>query len=244
MTLSRPEWDIPETVQARFTVRDGGVSDPPFHSWNLSAHVGDDPGAVGENRMRLRSFLPAAPKWMRQAHTARATSAEEIETDATVADASYTFAADVVCAATVADCLPVLFCAADGGVAAAHAGWRGLSAGVLENTAAALRQNGGGKLRAWIGPAIGGAHYEVGAEVRAALRQNDGDDECFIARENGKWLADLPRLAMRRLCELDVETTASGLCTYSNRRDFFSARRDGKRCGRIAALIWKTPGAT
>ncbi|MGI9298355.1 MAG: peptidoglycan editing factor PgeF [Gammaproteobacteria bacterium] len=240
MTLSRPEWHIPDTVRARFTVRDGGVSDPPFHSWNLSAHVGDDPGAVGENRMRLRTFLPAAPRWLRQAHTARAASAEEIETDATVADAAYTFAAGVVCAVTVADCLPVLFYAADGGgVAAAHAGWRGLSAGVLENTAAVLRANGGGELRAWIGPAIGGAHYEIGAKVRAALRRDGGDDECFVARGGGKWLADLPRLAARRLRDLDVETTASGLCTYSTAREFFSARRDGVRCGRIAAMIWK-----
>ena len=239
--LSRPQWTIPETAQARFSVRDGGVSDPPFHSLNLSAHVGDDRGAVGENRMRLRTHLPSAPRWLRQAHTARAVRAEEAEIDATVADAAYTFAADVVCAVTVADCLPVLFCAADGGgVAAAHAGWRGLAAGVLENTAAALRENGGGALRAWLGPAVGGAHYEIGDEVRAALSRGGEDEKCFVARGEGKWLADLPRLAARRLHDLDVETTASGLCTYSNAREFFSARRDGKRSGRIAAMIWKT----
>lgn len=241
MIIDSPQWDIPASAHARFSFRDGGVSDSPFHSLNLSAHVGDDSGAVGENRMRLRALLPSAPKWLRQAHTARVVCADDIEEDATVADASYTFSADVVCAVTVADCLPVLFCAADGaGVAAAHAGWRGLANGILENAAAALRKNGGGELRAWIGPAICGTHYEIGDEVHSALRRSVADDECFSNRGGGKWLADLPRLAMRRLRDLDIEATASGLCTYANGGQFFSARRDGVRSGRIAALIWKT----
>ena len=241
MILHRPHWKTPAIVRAGFSVREGGVSDPPFHSFNLSAHVGDDPGAVGENRMRLRADLPAAPKWLRQAHTARVVCADSVETDSTVADAVYTFAADSVCAITVADCIPVLFCSADGaGVAAAHAGWRGLAAGILENTAAALRENGAGELTAWIGPAVSAAHYEVGEEVRAALCRNDGDGKCFVAQNGGKYLADLPRLAARRLQDLEVFATASGLCTYSDSRRFFSVRRDGKRGGRFAAMIWTT----
>ena len=235
-----PQWRPPKTVRALFSTRDGGVSDSPFSSFNLSAHAGDDESAVGENRMRLQALVPAPPKWMRQAHTARVIRAEEVAADAAVADASYTFAVGVVCAVTTADCLPVLFCTADGGgVAAAHAGWRGLAGGILENTAAALREeNKNGKLLAWIGPAISAAHYEVGEEVRAALCKTKEDEDCFTSAGN-KWRADLPKLAARRLRGLEVETTESGLCTYSDVRRFFSARRDGNRCGRMASLIWR-----
>lgn len=244
MSLFHAEWQTPPKVRAFYSDRNGGVSDPPFHSLNLSANTGDDRGAVGENRMRLRPYLPSVPKWLQQAHSSRVVSAEEAEIDATVADASYTFTPDIVCVVTVADCLPVLFCTADGGgVAAAHAGWRGLAAGVLENTAFALRAANGGGLRAWIGPAIGKAHYEVGEETHAALRQKPEDDDCFTPTEDGKWLADLPELAARRLNRLEIETTFSGLCAYSEPSRFFSARRDGSRSGRMGAFVWIDGGA-
>lgn len=238
----RPNWRVPASVRALYSVRGGGVSDSPFSSFNLSATVGDEEGSVGENRMRLRGRIPSGPRWMRQAHTSRVLPAEEIEPDATVADASYTFSSGVVCAVLAADCLPVLFCLADGsGAAAAHAGWRGLAGGVLENTAAALRGGGGAKLLAWLGPAVSAAHYGVGGEVREALMR-DKSDGAYFRPSGKKWLADLPALARRRLADLGVETTASGLCTYSDSRRFFSARRDGGRCGRTASLIWLESG--
>lgn len=241
--LSRPLWQTPDSIEARFSTREGGVSDPPFHSLNLATHAGDDPAAVGENRMRVRSDLPAAPRWLRQAHTNRVVCAEEISVDSTVADAAHTCSADVVCAVMTADCLPVLFCDAEGArVAAAHAGWRGLSAGVLENTVAALRESGGDNLLAWIGPAIGREHYEIGEDVRSALCRDKEDEMCLTPCADDKWLADLSRLALRRLSDLQVRATASDLCTYSEPRKFFSARRDGGQSGRTAALIWTTTG--
>ncbi|MGI9305890.1 MAG: peptidoglycan editing factor PgeF [Gammaproteobacteria bacterium] len=243
MNFILPQWNAPSSVRAFFTVRNGGVSDPPFASFNLAANVGDEAGAVGENRMRLREHIPASPKWMLQAHTARAVRAEEIIADTTVADAAYTFAANEVCAALVADCVPVLFCTADGrGAAAAHAGWRGLAGGVLKSAADALRENDKNeKLLAWLGPAISQAHYEIGEEVRAALCETKEDEKYFI-RAGEKWRADLPKLAARRLRDLGIETTESGLCTSADRRHFFSARRDGVRSGRMAALIWTETG--
>ena len=239
MSLLRPEWQTPPKVRTFYSTRNGGVSDPPFHSLNLSLNTGDERGAVNENRMRLRPFMPNTAKWLQQAHSSRVVSADDVEIDATVADAAYTFTPDVVCVVTVADCLPVLFCTADGdGVAAAHAGWRGLAAGVLENTASALRAANGSGLRAWIGPAIGKRHYEIGEETRTSLCQTSEDEDCFAPTEDGKWRADLPELAARRLRRLDIQTTLSELCSYSDSADFFSARRDGTRSGRMAAFIW------
>ena len=240
--LITPQWDAAAGVRALVTTRLGGVSDSPHHSFNLSPHVGDDLGAVEENRLRLQVHLPAAPKWMRQGHTARVVRAEEVESDATVADAVHSDSAGVVCAALVADCLPVLFCAEDGGeVAAAHAGWRGLAGGVLENTVAAMRaDNPHRNIAAWIGPCIAAAHYPVGDEVRQALCQNDEDGRYFSAQNDGKYLADLSGLAVRRLQKMQVNATAANLCTYSDSARFFSARRDGVRTGRIAALVWRS----
>ena len=237
--ILRAPWQTPPSVRALYTTRCGGVSDSPFHSLNFAANIGDDAGAVAENRMRLSAMLPNSPPWLQQAHTSLVIRAEEIVADATVADAVYTFAADTVCAVLTADCVPVLFCTTDGnGVAAAHAGWRGLSNNILENTAAALRANGGGELYAWIGPAIGAAHYEIGEEVVAALCQHADDESCF-RRSGNKWHADLSQLAARRLRDLDIKTTPSELCTYAAPKHFFSARRDNNRCGRMATLIWR-----
>lgn len=237
--LLTPEWKTPRTVRALFSLRGGGVSDPPHHSLNLSASVDDDESAVSENRIRLRHHLPNSPRWLCQAHSSRAVNAKDISPDETVADASYTFKTNEICAVTTADCLPVLLCTADGrGVAAVHAGWRGLAEGVLETAAASLRGNGGGDLLAWIGPAISKTHYEVGSDVHSALCRNSDDAECFEQTGEGKWHADLPALALRRLRDLNITATSSGLCTYADSKRFFSARRDGAKTGRMAAMIW------
>ena len=239
MKLIRPQWSAPAGVHAICTTRLGGVSEPPYHSFNLSPHVGDSKNAVSENRKRLGTVLPAPPCWLRQAHTSRVMRAEQVMPDCSVADAAYTFSADVVCAVICADCIPVLFCSADGaGVAAAHAGWRGLAAGVLENTAALLRANGAGALLAWIGPAISAEHYEVGEEVRTAICRDAADEESFTPVGKGKWLADLPALARRRLDGLNIVCAGYDGCTFTDARHFFSARRQAVT-GRMAALIWR-----
>ncbi|MDM5147354.1 peptidoglycan editing factor PgeF [Candidatus Persebacteraceae bacterium Df01] len=243
MHLIRPDWPAPTNIAAVFTTRLDGVSDPPYHSLNLSPNVDDDNEAVGENRMRLCAILPSAPNWLRQAHTSRVLRAEDIESDVSVADAAYTFSAGVPCAVITADCLPVLLCTRDGnGVAAAHAGWRGLAAGVLENTVAVLRANSDEPLIAYLGPAISAAHYEVGADVRDALCRDELDASHFYLHDatDEKWFANLPQLAARRLRDLGIEDiTFSTACTYEDKKHYFSARRDNKT-GRMAALVWKT----
>ena len=230
-----------------FTVRSGGVSDPPFHSFNLSVNVGDDRGAAYENRMRLAAALPAEPMWLYQAHGSRVLRADGIVRDVDVADAAYTTTAGVVCAVQTADCLPVLLFHEDGsGVGAAHAGWRGLAAGVLENTVSTMRAENASPLLACIGPAISARHYVVGEEVRAALANGgagQGDDDGFspCAEEAGKWHADLPAIAARRLLAAGVaEVTRLDVCTYAEREMLFSARRDGAKTGRQAAVIYRT----
>ncbi len=239
-SLYIPQWQKPSSVQAFFTFRHGGVSDPPHHSFNLAVHVGDDYGSVGENRLRLQQSLPSSPKWLRQGHTGRVVHADEVEADSTVADAAYTFTDNTICVITVADCLPVLLCTADGkGVAAAHAGWRGLAADVIENTAATLRtDNKNEELIAWIGPSIMATNYEVGEDVREALGRDEIERECFKSLGDNKYLADLQRLAGIRLQKLGISFACDNICTYGDSKQFFSARRDGIRSGRMAALIW------
>ena len=247
--MSRPDFMVPDWpahagVRAVFTLRTGGVSRPPFDSFNIGAHVGDEPRAVAENRAALRASLelPAEPAWLEQVHGHRVvdldrhTSLESLGP----ADASVTRACGRICAIQVADCMPVLFATADGsGVGAAHAGWRGLAAGVLEATVRAMNAPPA-RLLAWLGPAIGPAHFEVGEEVRAAFVAADaGAAAAFIANARGRWQADLPALARRRLAALGVTSVhGGGWCTYSDAGRFFSYRRDG-RCGRMAALIWR-----
>lgn len=237
---------LPARVRMFFSVRAGGVSDPPFHSLNLSVNVGDDRGAVYENRMRLAANLPAEPMWLRQAHGARAVCADDVARDADVADASFTRTPGVVCAVQTADCLPVLLFDEEGTVvAAAHAGWRGLVAGVLENALAAMRGWRGegevGPVYACVGPAIGAAHYVVGSEVRDALVRGEGDEGFFVPcdEEDAKWRADLVGLAVRRLTDAGVRAVhvAEG-CTFSDSARLFSVRRDGARTGRQAAGIF------
>jgi len=234
----RPDWPVLERVRALFTLRRGGVSTGACASLNLGTHVQDDPAAVAENRRRIRvGFdLPAEPVWLSQVHGARVLRLEGAAGAGEAADAVVTGDAGRVCAIQVADCLPVLFAARDGSVVgAAHAGWRGLAAGVLENTVAALGVPPA-QLLAWIGPGIGAPHFEVGPEVRDAL--GAGAPEAFLANARGRWQCDLVVLARRRLTALGVTGIhGGGWCTYADPDNFYSHRRDG-RSGRMAALIW------
>ena len=250
--LLRADWPAPVRVRAFTTLRRGlevGESLPPFDAFNLGARCGDDPAAVAHNRAALGwvGELPAPPHWLQQVHgtgVVRIAQSEPVSADEPVADAAVTDVAGAVLAILTADCLPVLFCAADGGeVAAAHAGWRGLAAGVLERTVVAMHTPASGVL-AWLGPAAGPAAYEVGEDVRAAFVDHDaGAGAAFTATRPGHFLCDLYTLARRRLQRAGVtRISGGGLCTISDAQRFYSHRRDG-RSGRMASLVWIAPTA-
>ncbi len=237
-----PDWPAPTWVRAVSTTRNGGVSSGAYASFNLGAHVGDAAECVAENRRRLRDALnlPNEPRWLRQVHGTRV-----MRVDGTTVgqeyDAAYTDRAGEICAIMAADCLPVLLCDREGTmVAAAHAGWRGLAAGVLEATLAAMGI-APESLLAWLGPAIGPNVYEVGDEVRDAFTRGQPEAElAFEAAGNGKWLCDLYQLAGQRLLRAGVrQIYGGGFCTCRERERFFSYRRDGE-CGRMGTLIWIT----
>ena len=235
-----PQWPAPPEVRACCTTRRGGVSRAPFDHLNLSLRVGDDPAAVAANRARLaaRLRLPAEPLWMRQVHGTRVLEAGKAEPDPE-GDACIARSPGKPCVVLSADCLPILLCTGDGrGVAAVHAGWRGLAAGVIESTVAAM-QTPPSELIAWLGPAIGASAYEVGAEVRDAFSGRHREDAgAFTPSRPGRWKADLARLARARLGRCGVAAVHGGSrCTHSDPRRFYSARRDG-RTGRFATLIW------
>ncbi len=235
-----PDWPAPRTVRALASSRVGGVSVAPYSGLNLAMHVGDDPQAVADNRRQLAGLLPAEPLWLTQVHGTRVQVAEDY-TPGVQADACVAHTPGLVCVVLCADCLPVLFCDEGGTVvAAAHAGWRGLAAGVLEATVAAM-DVAPGRLMAWFGPAIAQPAFEVGAEVRGVFVGHDAKSaEAFLAQENGsgKWLCDLTALARLRLAAAGVtRLIGGGPCTFSDPRRFYSYRRDGVT-GRMATLIW------
>jgi YfiH family protein len=235
----RPDWPAPGSVRAAMTTRGGGASVGPYSSFNLATHVGDDPAAVAENRRRLRAALelPAEPSWLEQAHGIRVAVLPGSLT--MPADAAVSFTRGSVCAVLIADCLPVYLANRSGNrVGIAHAGWRGLAAGVIEATVAALDCEPG-ELVAWLGPAIGARKFEVGGEVREAMLARDGGSvSAFRAGREGRWFADLPALARRRLAIAGVAAVhGGGLCTHTDPSRFYSYRRDG-RTGRMAALAW------
>lgn len=239
-----PDWPAPPGVRAFITTRAGGVSAPPFESLNVGLSTGDDPQAVLENRRRLSALLPREPAWLKQIHGASVVNAEHVAGTPLEADASVATTAGVVCAIQIADCLPVLFCDREGTlVAGAHAGWRGLAAGVIDNTVAAMSSAGARveRLMAYIGPGIGPRAFEVGDDVREAYVSRDsGTQSAFAAHGPGKWLADLPVLTRRALARCGVTAVYGGnLCTYSDPERFYSYRRD-KITGRMVALIWRT----
>jgi polyphenol oxidase len=224
-----PDWPAPESVRALVTTRSFG---------NLAESVNDDPEMLSVRREVLRRKLPADPLWMRQVHETRCVRAEESHTNVE-ADAAWASSPGHVCAVLTADCLPLLLCDDTGTiVAAAHAGWRGLAAGVVESTVHTMGVPGA-RLIAWLGPAIGAAAYEVGTEVMAAFTVPDpGAHVGFAPRVGGKWSCDLYALARRRLAALGVQRVfGGGFCTYCDRQRFYSYRRDG-RTGRMASLIW------
>jgi YfiH family protein len=240
----RVDWPAPANVHAVTTLRGGGFSQPPYATFNLAAHVGDDPTAVAANRARLGRLLrlPAEPRWLDQRHTATVIDAERSTHPAHGADASFAGRPGVVCAVLTADCLPLLLCNRDGSrVAAAHAGWRGLAAGVLEATVTALDEPGD-RLLAWLGPAIGPQAFEVGDEVREAFVAHDpAAQQAFRPTSGNRWLADLYLLAGQRLAACGVTAIyGGGWCTYSEPERFYSYRRD-RTTGRMASLIWRDP---
>jgi len=250
-----PDWPAPSGVRALCTLRGGGASAAPYDSLNLGDYVADAAAAVSENRRRLAAAagLPAEPAWLRQVHGASVADLDGADFEAAAAgnalmtaDAAFTRRRGRVCAILTADCLPVLL-AADSGdwVAAAHAGWRGLAAGVIEATVSALSALPPNRLLAWLGPAIGPKHFEVGAEVRDALLGGDaaagagrGAEAAFTPNARGRFMADLAALARRRLAVAGVDRIyGGGECTFAEATRFFSHRRDGVT-GRQAALIW------
>lgn len=234
------DWPAPPGVCSRLTTRRGGVSQGAYASFNLGDHVGDDPLAVAQNRARLARCLPAAPTWLHQVHGTQVVELPCPDGQGTPqADAALTRRPGVVCAVLTADCLPVLFCDRDGSVvAAAHAGWRGLQAGVLEATVAAMACPAS-RLMAFLGPAIGSGFFEVGDEVRAAFVATDASAQAaFHPLGGGQWLADLYHLARRRLQALGLDAVfGGGACTFGEPERFFSYRRD-RTTGRMASLIW------
>jgi len=234
----RPDWPAPENVRALQTTRLGGVSIAPYDSLNLGQHVGDAPLAVARNRMSLNSLLPSEPVWLEQVHGTRVANAD-MASCLPQADACIARHRAAVCVVMTADCLPVLLCDMQGSVVgAAHAGWKGLAAGVIEATVQAMDaapQN----LMAWLGPAIGRDAFEVGAEVRAAFVEMQPQAvSAFVPGQDGKWFADLYALARLRLNALGITQIYGGdHCTYREREKFYSYRRDGVT-GRMGTFIW------
>lgn len=235
-----PDWPAPATVRAGTTTRQGGVSEAPYDSLNLGNHVGDDPQAVATNRGLLKQHhsLPAEPLWLKQVHGVEVVDAGCVH-GFPEADASFTRHSGIVCAVMTADCLPVLLCDQGGSVVGiAHAGWRGLVAGVIEATVLQMGVSAS-KLMAWLGPAIGPAVFEVGDEVRDQFLVVDAQAaKAFKPSQQGHWLADLYQLANLRLANLGVEQIYGGhWCTFSDHARFYSYRRDDIT-GRMASLIW------
>lgn len=241
------DWPAPANVGALMSTRAGGVSRPPFDTLNLRppglrGDATDEPAAVLENQRRFAEALGAAPVWLDQVHGADVVRLEGPRTDHPRADAAVTTVPGVACCVLVADCLPVLFCDRVGrAVGAAHAGWRGLAAGVLERTAAAVAEAAGGApgdLLAWLGPCIGPREFEVGAEVLAAF---PGAERHFLYRPrpdgSERWRANLPGLARDRLAAAGVQQVSGGAwCTVEDGSRFFSFRRD-RVTGRLAAGV-------
>ena len=244
----RPDWPTGPRVRALITTRSGGVSRGPFGAppaaaggMNLGASTGDAAEAVRENRARLRAVLPAEPRWLKQVHGAAVVCADAV-VEPVEADGSFSVHSGVVCAVLVADCMPVLL--ADGrgrAVGVAHAGWRGLAAGVIQQTATALRAALGdpqAELLAYLGPAIGPTRFEVGPEVLDAMARTLPDAVAAFRPYGEKLLADIFALGRQALDQVGVSRVHGGTdCTYSDPARFYSFRRD-RITGRHAALAW------
>ncbi|WP_409049233.1 purine nucleoside phosphorylase YfiH [Enterobacter sp. R1(2018)] len=235
-----PQWPIPQGVGACSSTRIGGVSQPPYDSLNLGAHCGDDTDHVEANRRLFYAAagLPAKPVWLEQVHGTAVLRLTGEPYASKRADASYSDTPGTVCAVMTADCLPVLFSNRAGTeVAAAHAGWRGLCAGVLEETLSCFKDSPE-NIIAWLGPAIGPDAFEVGPEVREAFVAKDAKADAAFRPVGEKYYADIYTLARQRLANAGVEQVYGGnRCTHSEAGDFFSYRRD-RITGRMASFIW------
>lgn len=240
MNWIKPDWPLPGHVHAAVTLRSGGVSSGSYASLNPASHVNDRPAHVQANRDIVKQMLqlPAEPVWLQQVHGVQVVKADQVQ-GLPEADASFSDQTGTVCAVLTADCLPVLFCGDDGAViAAAHAGWRGLQAGVIKQTLLAMRCR---DVSIWLGPAIGPDNFEVGDDVRDAfIADNAKAALAFKAQVPGKWLADIYQLAKLQFKELGIEKIhGGGYCTVADAQRFYSYRRDGATTGRMASLIWR-----
>lgn len=249
-----PNWPAPPCIKAYTSLRFGGHSCDPYTSFNLSIREKDDPQAVNANRQQLREELELTrePSWLTQVHGTQVIRAEMVspfetapsassgQMVAPLADASFTSEPNVACVVLTADCLPLLLCNQQGTqVAAVHAGWRGLLAGVIETTLSHLAGTKDDWL-AWLGPAIGPTAFEVGDEVREAFTtQNGNANAAFQPIGKGRWLANIYLLAQQRLEQQGITQIYGGeFCTYSEVQSFFSYRRDNGITGRMATLIY------
>ncbi len=236
-----PPWPVSSKIKAFSSTRLGGVSESPFTSLNLGAHVGDQGDAVLENRARFarQVKMPASLRWLNQVHGTKTVCLPSAALGDLEADASFTQTQDQVCAVMTADCLPLLICnTKETQVAACHAGWRGLCDGVIESCIAQFEE--ANDVMVWLGPAIGANAFEVGDEVKQAfILQDKQAEKAFKASNNeGKWLADIYQLARQRLASLGVRHIYGGeYCTYEDESHFFSYRRD-HQTGRMASVIW------
>lgn len=237
LDLITPDWPAPASVHALQTNRHAGYSHAPFDSLNFGIHVKDNPIHVAQNRQLLSQYLSSEPVWLNQTHGLNVVDAAQTSC-VPDADASFTTHKNVVCVTMTADCLPVLLCDEAGSVVAAvHAGWRGLCDGIIEATIAKVPVKST-DLMAWLGPAIGPQAFEVGSEVRAQFVVKDAQSAIAFEPHGDKWLADIYTIAQQRLNNLGVtQIYGGGLCTYSDKDQFFSYRRDGTT-GRMATLIW------
>lgn len=233
------DWPAPANVKTLISTRQGGASLPPYDSFNLGMHVGDNPQHVKQNREMFYRELPSEPVWLNQTHSTTVIQADQIDSSPPDADASSTTQHGTVCVVMTADCLPVLLTDTKGTVvAAAHAGWRGLCNGILENVINQMAVNPA-DMMAWLGPAIGPDAFEVGAEVRDAfIQQLPQATKAFQPIDNQKYLADIYLLARQRLLAAGITRIHGGQhCTVLERDRFFSYRRD-HQTGRMASCIW------
>lgn len=242
--LIAADWPAPEGIRAYTTTRNGGNSLPPYDSFNLAHHVGDDPNTVDQNRLLLETHahLPASPVWLNQIHSTLVCHADEV-TAQTQADASFTDKANQVCVVMTADCLPILLCnPQEHEVAAIHAGWRGLAGGIIAQTLEKLTKPYA-NIMAWLGPAIGPAAFEVGNDVYDAFIQQDPSYKKAFQHDtltSDKMTADLYELARLQLRQHKINAIYGGnFCTYTDHQDFFSYRRE-QQTGRMASFIWLT----
>lgn len=246
LEVIKADWPGSKNVHAYSTTRISGVSQGVYSGLNLAMHVEDEASHVAENRQLLarQLELPEEPVWLNQVHGNQLLNIDEAgkinaQPVPPQADASYSLQAGKVCVVMTADCLPVLICNRKGDkVAAAHAGWRGLAAGIIEASVAALNEPVEDIL-VWLGPAIGAQAFEVGEDVREAFTSVlPQADVAFKAHRPGHYFADIYQLARLKLNDIGVQAIYGGEhCTFNDADHFYSYRRDGKT-GRQASLIW------